>query len=192
MVHYSGVIFYAIFASGEQQAWANPESTSEDKRGIIGEDELAEESELNSDNTAAPKKSYGTADDSFGRKQGWKKKRGVTMQEEEEEEYLGNGEYQSQYQWEPIRERISYTVTSSASCVPHNGLVSFLFSTTCTIYGHLWTIESEIKMWHMLLMPPQKNRDQTTPGKNSCSSLFNVFFFCRLCNIQKAYSWNVI
>lgn len=94
MVHYSGVIFYAIFASGEQQAWANPESTSEDKCGIIGEDELAEESELNSDNTVAPKKSYGTTDDSYGRKQGWKKKRGVTMQEEEEEDYLGNGEYQ--------------------------------------------------------------------------------------------------
>lgn len=99
MVHYSGVIFYAIFASGEQQVWANPESTSEDKRGIIGEDELAEESELNSDSAAAPKKSYGTTDDSSGRKQGWKKKRGVTMQEEEEE-YLGNGENQSRYQWD--------------------------------------------------------------------------------------------
>ncbi|TWW75543.1 Vesicular glutamate transporter 3 [Takifugu flavidus] len=99
MVHYSGVIFYAIFASGEQQAWANPESTSEDKCGIIGEDELAEESELNSDITAAPKKSYGTTNNSFGRKQGWKKKRGVTMQEEEqEEEYLENGEYKSRYQ----------------------------------------------------------------------------------------------
>ncbi|XP_003967333.1 vesicular glutamate transporter 3 isoform X1 [Takifugu rubripes] len=99
MVHYSGVIFYAIFASGEQQAWANPESTSEDKCGIIGEDELAEESELNSDITVAPKKSYGTTNNSFGRKQGWKKKRGVTMQEEEqEEEYLENGEYKSRYQ----------------------------------------------------------------------------------------------
>lgn len=100
MVHYSGVVFYAIFASGEQQAWANPESTSEDKCGIIGEDELAEEAELNSDNTAAPQKSYGTTDSSYGRKQGWKKKRGVTMQEEEEEAYLGNGEYQSRYQWD--------------------------------------------------------------------------------------------
>lgn len=96
MVHYSGVIFYAIFASGEQQEWANPESTSEDKCGIIDEDELAEESELNTDNMVAPKRSYGTTDNSSGRKQGWKKKRGVTMQEEEE--HCGNGSYQDQYQ----------------------------------------------------------------------------------------------
>uniref|UniRef100_G3PD84 Solute carrier family 17 member 8 n=1 Tax=Gasterosteus aculeatus aculeatus TaxID=481459 RepID=G3PD84_GASAC len=53
MVHYSGVIFYAIFASGEQQEWADPESTSEDKCGIIDQDELAEESELNMDNAGA-------------------------------------------------------------------------------------------------------------------------------------------
>uniref|UniRef100_A0A3Q3X415 Major facilitator superfamily (MFS) profile domain-containing protein n=1 Tax=Mola mola TaxID=94237 RepID=A0A3Q3X415_MOLML len=96
MVHYTGVIFYAIFASGEQQDWANPESTSEDKCGIINEDELAEESELNSENVAAPKKSYGTTDNSSARKQGWKKKRGVTMQEEEG--HCGNGEYQDRYQ----------------------------------------------------------------------------------------------
>lgn len=124
MVHYSGVIFYAIFASGEQQVWANPESTSEDKCGIIGEDELAEESELNSDITAAPKKSYGTTDNSFGRKQGWKKKRGVTMQEEEqEEEYLGNGEYKSRYQWDPTWGRSTVIVnwrdaSPSASHLP--------------------------------------------------------------------------
>lgn len=96
MVHYSGVIFYAIFASGEQQDWANPESTSEDKCGILAEDELAEESELNSENTVGSKKSYGTTDNSCGRKQGWKKKRGVTMQEEEQ--HYGNGDYQDQYQ----------------------------------------------------------------------------------------------
>lgn len=127
MVHYSGVIFYAIFASGEQQAWANPESTSEDKCGIIGEDELAEEAELNSDNTAAPKKSYGTTHNSYDRKQGWKKKREVTMQEEEEEEeetYLGNGEYQSRYQWDWTRGRITVIVkcrdmTPSVSRVAH-------------------------------------------------------------------------
>lgn len=98
MVHYSGVIFYAIFASGEQQAWADPESTSEDKCVIIDKDELAEESELNSDNTAALKKTYGTTDDSSGRKRGWKKKRGKTMQDEEE--YYENGEYQDRYQWD--------------------------------------------------------------------------------------------
>uniref|UniRef100_A0A671XIU3 Solute carrier family 17 member 8 n=1 Tax=Sparus aurata TaxID=8175 RepID=A0A671XIU3_SPAAU len=96
MVHYSGVIFYAIFASGEQQDWADPESTSEDKCGIIDEDELAEESELNSENMMVPKRGYGTTDDSSGRKQGWKKKRGATMQEEEE--HFGNGDYQGGYQ----------------------------------------------------------------------------------------------
>lgn len=96
MVHYSGVIFYAIFASGEQQDWADPESTSEDKCGIIDEDELAEESELNSENMMVPKRGYGTTDDLSGRKQGWKKKRGATMQEEEE--HFGNGDYQGGYQ----------------------------------------------------------------------------------------------
>lgn len=96
MVHYSGVIFYAIFASGEQQDWANPESLSEDKCGIIDEDELAEESELNMENALAPKRSYGTTDNSSGRKLGWKKKRGVTMQEEEE--HYENGDFQNQYQ----------------------------------------------------------------------------------------------
>ncbi|KAA8590259.1 hypothetical protein FQN60_014193 [Etheostoma spectabile] len=96
MVHYTGVIFYAIFASGEQQDWADPESTSEDKCGIIDEDELAEESELNKENTVAPKKSYGTTDNSSGGKRGWKKKRGVTMQEEEE--HFSNGDYQDRYQ----------------------------------------------------------------------------------------------
>ncbi|TKS73289.1 Vesicular glutamate transporter 3 [Collichthys lucidus] len=96
MVHYSGVIFYAIFASGEQQDWADPESTSEDKCGIIDQDELAEESELNSETVIAPKRSYGTTgEDSFGRKQGWKKNKGVTMQEEE---HYGNGDYQDRYQ----------------------------------------------------------------------------------------------
>ncbi|KAF3688966.1 Vesicular glutamate transporter 3 [Channa argus] len=93
MVHYSGVIFYAIFASGEQQDWANPESTSEDKCGIIDEDELAEESELSGENIMTPKKSYGTTDNSSGRKHGWKKKRGVTTQE-----HYGNGDYQDGYQ----------------------------------------------------------------------------------------------
>ncbi|XP_047219487.1 vesicular glutamate transporter 2.1 isoform X2 [Girardinichthys multiradiatus] len=43
MVHYGGVVFYGIFASGEKQPWADPELTSEDKCGFIDEDELAEE-----------------------------------------------------------------------------------------------------------------------------------------------------
>ncbi|KAF3686507.1 Vesicular glutamate transporter 2.1 [Channa argus] len=43
MVHYGGVIFYGIFASGEKQPWADPELTNEEKCGFIDEDELAEE-----------------------------------------------------------------------------------------------------------------------------------------------------
>lgn len=43
LVHYGGVVFYGIFASGEQQPWADPEKTSEEKCGFIDEDELAEE-----------------------------------------------------------------------------------------------------------------------------------------------------
>uniref|UniRef100_A0A8C2AUG0 Solute carrier family 17 member 8 n=2 Tax=Cyprinus carpio TaxID=7962 RepID=A0A8C2AUG0_CYPCA len=81
MVHYTGVIFYAIFASGEKQDWADPENTSDDKCGIIGEDELADETEPSCDSALATKqKTYGTTESSAGRKQGWKKKRGVTMQ----------------------------------------------------------------------------------------------------------------
>ncbi|XP_058231855.1 vesicular glutamate transporter 1 [Hemibagrus wyckioides] len=45
LVHYGGVIFYGIFASGEKQDWAEPERTSEEKCGILGEDELANETE---------------------------------------------------------------------------------------------------------------------------------------------------
>ncbi|XP_041746599.1 vesicular glutamate transporter 3-like isoform X2 [Coregonus clupeaformis] len=100
MVHYTGVIFYAIFASGDKQDWADPESTSDDKIGIIDEDELAEETELNCEIAMAPKKSYGTTENPSGCKQGWKKKRGVTMQEDEEDgnSHHINGNYQEQYQ----------------------------------------------------------------------------------------------
>ncbi|XP_038874150.1 vesicular glutamate transporter 3 isoform X2 [Salvelinus namaycush] len=100
MVHYTGVIFYAIFASGDKQEWAEQESTSEDKVGIIDEDELAEETELNTEIAMAPKKSYGTTENSSGRKQGWKKNRGVTMQEDKDDgnSHHGNGNYQEQYQ----------------------------------------------------------------------------------------------
>nr|XP_023676960.1 vesicular glutamate transporter 1-like [Paramormyrops kingsleyae] len=45
LVHYGGVIFYGIFASGEKQPWAEPETTSEEKCGILDEDELANETE---------------------------------------------------------------------------------------------------------------------------------------------------
>ncbi|KAJ8402500.1 hypothetical protein AAFF_G00365830 [Aldrovandia affinis] len=45
LVHYGGVVFYGIFASGEKQPWANVEDTSEEKCGIINEDELADATE---------------------------------------------------------------------------------------------------------------------------------------------------
>lgn len=32
IVHFSGVIFYAIFASGELQPWAEPGGTKEEKQ----------------------------------------------------------------------------------------------------------------------------------------------------------------
>ncbi|CAI5790703.1 vesicular glutamate transporter 1 [Podarcis lilfordi] len=43
LVHYGGVIFYGIFASGEKQPWAEPEEINEEKCGFINEDELADE-----------------------------------------------------------------------------------------------------------------------------------------------------
>uniref|UniRef100_A0A3Q4GJK7 Vesicular glutamate transporter 1 n=1 Tax=Neolamprologus brichardi TaxID=32507 RepID=A0A3Q4GJK7_NEOBR len=45
LVHYGGVVFYGLFASGEKQPWADIEDTSEEKCGIIDEDELANETE---------------------------------------------------------------------------------------------------------------------------------------------------
>uniref|UniRef100_A0A7N6BNS9 Vesicular glutamate transporter 1 n=1 Tax=Anabas testudineus TaxID=64144 RepID=A0A7N6BNS9_ANATE len=45
LVHYGGVIFYGLFASGEKQAWAEPEQQSDEKCGILDEDELANETE---------------------------------------------------------------------------------------------------------------------------------------------------
>ncbi|XP_072551178.1 vesicular glutamate transporter 3 [Salminus brasiliensis] len=103
MVHYCGVIFYAIFASGEKQDWADPESTSDEKCGIIEEDELALETEPSCDSALATSKmkSYGTtSENSASRKKGWKKKRGVTMQEDDEKESYTyeNGDYQEHYQ----------------------------------------------------------------------------------------------
>ncbi|KAI1883867.1 hypothetical protein AGOR_G00236450 [Albula goreensis] len=97
MVHYSGVIFYAIFASGEKQDWADPESTSDDKCGLVDQDELAEETELTSDSALAPgkKASYGaTVDNAPSRKQGWRHKRGVTVLEEESAYHQENGSFQ--------------------------------------------------------------------------------------------------
>uniref|UniRef100_A0A8C5GMH2 Major facilitator superfamily (MFS) profile domain-containing protein n=1 Tax=Gouania willdenowi TaxID=441366 RepID=A0A8C5GMH2_GOUWI len=77
LVHYGGVVFYGIFASGEKQPWADPEETSDEKCGFINEDELAEET---GDITqsygamAGPAKSYGaTAQLNGGWVQDWEK-----------------------------------------------------------------------------------------------------------------------
>uniref|UniRef100_A0A2K6CF11 Solute carrier family 17 member 8 n=1 Tax=Macaca nemestrina TaxID=9545 RepID=A0A2K6CF11_MACNE len=86
LVHYSGVIFYGVFASGEKQEWADPENLSEEKCGIIDQDELAEETELNHESFVSPKKmmSYGaTIQNCEVQKKEWKGQRGVTLDEEE-------------------------------------------------------------------------------------------------------------
>uniref|UniRef100_A0A1D5REA2 Solute carrier family 17 member 8 n=1 Tax=Macaca mulatta TaxID=9544 RepID=A0A1D5REA2_MACMU len=86
LVHYSGVIFYGVFASGEKQEWADPENLSEEKCGIIDQDELAEETELNHESFVSPKKmmSYGaTIQNCEVQKKEWKGQREVTLDEEE-------------------------------------------------------------------------------------------------------------
>eukprot|EP00062_Callorhinchus_milii_P010610 gi/632955808/ref/XP_007893647.1/ PREDICTED: vesicular glutamate transporter 3 [Callorhinchus milii] len=98
VVHYSGVIFYAIFASGEKQDWADPEQTSDDKCGIIDQDELAEETNLNEDNYISPNKktSYGaTSQNNGARKEGWKKNRGKAQEVVDEQNTYSyeNGDY---------------------------------------------------------------------------------------------------
>lgn len=88
LVHYSGVIFYAIFASGEKQEWADPENLSEDKCGIIEQDELAEETELNSDTFVNQKKTYGaTSQNSEIARKEWGKQKQVTQDIEEQTSY---------------------------------------------------------------------------------------------------------
>ncbi|XP_006769440.1 PREDICTED: vesicular glutamate transporter 3 [Myotis davidii] len=86
LVHYSGVIFYGVFASGEKQEWADPENLSEEKCGIIDQDELAEEIELNHESLASPRKkmSYGatTQNCEIQRKE-WRGQGGVTLDEGE-------------------------------------------------------------------------------------------------------------
>ncbi|XP_058937948.1 vesicular glutamate transporter 3 isoform X2 [Kogia breviceps] len=86
LVHYSGVIFYGVFASGEKQEWADPENLSEEKCGIIDRDELAEEIELNPESFTSPQKkmSYGaTAQNCEVQRKEWRGQREVTLDEEE-------------------------------------------------------------------------------------------------------------
>uniref|UniRef100_A0A2K5P9R6 Solute carrier family 17 member 8 n=1 Tax=Cebus imitator TaxID=2715852 RepID=A0A2K5P9R6_CEBIM len=74
------------FASGEKQEWADPENLSEEKCGIIDQDELAEETELNHESFSSPRKkmSYGaTAQNCEVQKKEWKGQRGTTLDEEE-------------------------------------------------------------------------------------------------------------
>lgn len=77
LVHYGGVVFYGIFASGEKQPWADPEETSEEKCGFVDEDELAEETGDISQGygaMAGPAKTYGaTAQLNGGWVQDWDK-----------------------------------------------------------------------------------------------------------------------
>ncbi|EQB79212.1 vesicular glutamate transporter 2 isoform 2 [Camelus ferus] len=89
LVHYGGVIFYAIFASGEKQPWADPEETSEEKCGFIHEDELDEETGDITQNyiNYGPTKSYGaTTQANGGWPNGWEKKEEF-VQEEVQDSY---------------------------------------------------------------------------------------------------------
>ncbi|NXC50220.1 VGLU3 protein, partial [Penelope pileata] len=88
LVHYSGVIFYAIFASGEKQEWADPENLNEEKCGIIDQDELAEETEMNNETFVSPKKMYGaTSQNSEIQRREWRKQKQVTQDTEEQTSY---------------------------------------------------------------------------------------------------------
>lgn len=89
LVHYGGVIFYGIFASGEKQPWADPEQTSEEKCGFIHEDELAEETGDITQNYVnyGTTKSYGaTTQVNGGWPNGWEKKEEF-VQEEVQDSY---------------------------------------------------------------------------------------------------------
>ncbi|XP_077328416.1 vesicular glutamate transporter 3 [Lithobates pipiens] len=98
LVHYSGVLFYGIFASGEKQEWADPENLSEDKCGIIENDELAEETELNNESFTSPTKkmSYGaTIQSNEVRRSGWRKQKGMTQDFDDQTSYqYENGNFQ--------------------------------------------------------------------------------------------------
>ncbi len=60
LVHYGGVLFYGIFASGEKQPWAEPEELSEEKSGLVQHDQLAASSD-ESDGPDDPAFSYAAA-----------------------------------------------------------------------------------------------------------------------------------
>ncbi|XP_048014254.1 vesicular glutamate transporter 2.2 [Megalobrama amblycephala] len=100
LVHYGGVVFYGIFASGEKQPWADPEETSDEKCGFIDEDELAEETGDimlshapfgGQAGLGGPAKTYGATTQLNG---GWAKSWEKTeeyIQEDAEQTYRGDG-----------------------------------------------------------------------------------------------------
>ncbi|TRY85843.1 hypothetical protein DNTS_011879 [Danionella cerebrum] len=95
LVHYGGVIFYGIFASGEKQPWADPEETSDEKCGFIDEDELAEETgdiTMSHAPFGAPAKTYGatTSQLNGGWATGWEKTEEF-IQEEAGQTRAGDG-----------------------------------------------------------------------------------------------------
>ena len=97
----SAALFYACllaFISShlnpKKQEWADPENLSEEKCGIIDQDELAEETELNYESFASPRKmSYGaTTQNCEVQRKEWRGQRGVTLNEEELTSYQNEGE----------------------------------------------------------------------------------------------------
>lgn len=90
------MIFYAIFASGEKQEWADPENLNEEKCGILDQDELAEETDLNSDSFVSPKKMYGaTFQNDKVQVEGKPKQMEVRLDGEEQTSYqYENGNFQ--------------------------------------------------------------------------------------------------
>uniref|UniRef100_A0A8C1WLB8 Vesicular glutamate transporter 1 n=1 Tax=Cyprinus carpio TaxID=7962 RepID=A0A8C1WLB8_CYPCA len=67
-----------IFASGEKQSWAEPENMSEEKCGILGEDELANETEELYRSTGGGYGATIQSGDPNGSKAGWERDGGKT------------------------------------------------------------------------------------------------------------------
>ncbi|XP_040183571.1 vesicular glutamate transporter 1 [Rana temporaria] len=91
LVHYGGVIFYGLFASGEKQPWAEPEETTDEKCGFINEDELAEESEDQPQGYGVGYGSYGATQTTNFSNGGWPaewEKKEEFIQEQGKDPYL--------------------------------------------------------------------------------------------------------
>lgn len=82
LVHYGGVIFYGVFASGEKQPWAEPEELTEEKCGFINEDELADEEDEAARMAAGAGSSYGATKSTSFANGGW------TADWDKKEEYI--------------------------------------------------------------------------------------------------------